>query len=108
MSTAVAADIARIASADAARAASADPIAAVLPEGTPALMTVSEAAEFFGVQAGTVRLKLRSGGITPFWLPHPVRGLVKGVSTREAALIWGSRRLANVVAENAANTGEDA
>ncbi|WP_131724126.1 hypothetical protein [Mycobacteroides abscessus] len=70
-----------------------DVFASVVPDDAPEIVTVPEAAAFFGVHQGTVFYSLRTGKLRTY--PLVRNGVsVKGVALREAALIWGLRRLA--------------
>lgn len=70
-----------------------DAIAAVVPDDAPEIVTVPEAAKFFGLNQGTVFYSLRVGKLRTYSLAHDTYGTgsVKGVNLREAALIWGHR-----------------
>lgn len=70
-----------------------DVFASVVPADAPEIVTVPECAAFFGLNQGTVFYTLRRGKLREYAVTHPVLGTVKGVNLREAALIWGLRRL---------------
>lgn len=80
-----------------------DPLfAALIPEGTPEIVSALDAAHIFRINPGTVFNAMRRGTVTTYEVADAKRGTVKGVSVRAAALLWGTKKLARA-AEAAAD-----